>query len=176
MKKCFDTSILLFDYNIKFHTRSPQSTQDYAPGLCFVMFCFLFISALCFYVVMINALVLQQTVRVLRFYQCHQGDSIQMNWVYLTIANAVTTKKQITENWDQTFWLLSITATENTSKLLWANLRGTDLMATDVGKYGCYDRLISTMGYPIRVSCRLYIEPGPWSFWGNSLMTNGTIT
>ena len=38
-----------------------------------------------------------------------------------------------------------------------------------------YDRLISTMGFPILVRWHLYFESGPWCLWHWSLITPHTI-
>ena len=38
-----------------------------------------------------------------------------------------------------------------------------------------YDRLISTMGFPIPVRRHLYIESGPWSLWRVKCNTGTTV-
>ena len=109
------------------------------------LWCFVFVlSILCIYVVTITELVLKQTIRVLRFEQGHQRDSIQMNWVCLTIANALTTRKQSTEIWIHTFGHI-ICAYEVNNMVQHREIvklvilkHDKKIIEIDVGEHGCY--------------------------------------
>ena len=110
-EKCFDTWILLFDYSIKFHTRSPHRIMLHVCAMwCFDWSVVSMLSALLhwFCSILYDYLGSSKAIKVTVFKR--------IECTYLTITNAMTTRKQSTENWVQT--CLHIICTYEVHKIL----------------------------------------------------------